>query len=1131
MVKLSYYFPVSSDSISLKKQLLESGVLDITNETMYRMAPEAVDPSILSRGSLSHRRYTRSALMMLRDDKLSKEIPNCIKNSSHLLKFPFWKLDNKIHNTSEELRMKTTRLSNDNNPYIAKYRQHNNNSNNNINIKHNNNINLNNENNNYINNNDYFNYNSKNVYNTYSNRNFSSYNYNSNSNNNNNFGNQSSTRHFLHKNHKFSNRSLVSNESENIQLKFDCHEGRFIEKYDCESSVKRKDHSSGNSEQKNSQYSYMIPNFIKNNYDRINKRKSDESIMQNGCDNNNENFTTGNKSYNVDINLGVFSDVSRRNDNEHKVDCNEEMFSTTKTHSYNGKHNENQRYGSGRISLPNKNWNYTTNNIDTDSLNDMNNKFGKLLDNNNSWTDNKSNNNNNIHKYNRYNYNESDYNNISSNNITDKINQTNLINRYNQNHHYKINANNHNYSRYRKESFSSSNHSCNSEEPEWLNCGPISQNDIIELKGFDDDPASDKEDDNCETNQKIKKIALENEKKEDNFEMHKFSEGNCSTIENRTKNHVSLTSTTLKSACNDEVQSVCTSTAQSPPPARSTPTKLLNLYSNNNNKKWNRQNNSSSSNATNDHNKKNYYSLQFSFDNFLDYDTLNNMFGGNSKSRSNHWFKNHHNGSFNNDTRHKQNYTVFEKKNHRQHEQFPKNVINVKDLEDQMRKIGYYRNFQHQGNDIKTGILHQNLPNFGSINQNKKQPESPIKPSVNAFTQCAYQQMLAQANLIVKQTQDPEAFRQFLEQINSVNQLAALSQVSKPFLNFQPFMLNNNGGVQKRMPSAQELECHTRNIVQNALFRKHLQEQQKLRLQELISLQSNINPNAPEFTPTSGFRKISSEKENFNLMTSVGNNLGETSINNFNFQNYQAQNHQYQQALNQQNCNVKVSSILNKFNDNYTENGGIHIKTGGKHIKWNNDQTHYIPNKKYMGRPILKSSNKNSTLSESKLNNYHQSILKQPQNYHQKRGDHYGFDYFLKTKYNNNDYFNSKVNEPTIPLTSTFPEENCFLNHNNNDRQSVLSQNDIENIIEESKTYSKVESVKIDVKETEKENMDSAQKDDNIKEQENEDDKDNKSDKLSEAENIPNTDLENIPNTEDLIQKRNDQDDMNTKID
>lgn len=113
MVKISKFFHRSNNLPLLKFYLISRGILDKTSiinfnilglnltkltfllifqdEHIYKMAPEAVDPAILSRGSLSLRRYTRSALLILRDDALSKVRPECT-NDPRLSNLGFWRL-------------------------------------------------------------------------------------------------------------------------------------------------------------------------------------------------------------------------------------------------------------------------------------------------------------------------------------------------------------------------------------------------------------------------------------------------------------------------------------------------------------------------------------------------------------------------------------------------------------------------------------------------------------------------------------------------------------------------------------------------------------------------------------------------------------------------------------------------------------------------------------------------------------------------------------------------------------------------------------------------------------------------------------------------------------------------------
>lgn len=57
---------------------------------MYRMSPGAVDPAILRCGSLTFQRYTRSALLLLREEELSKAAPLCL-NDNRLKTYPIWK--------------------------------------------------------------------------------------------------------------------------------------------------------------------------------------------------------------------------------------------------------------------------------------------------------------------------------------------------------------------------------------------------------------------------------------------------------------------------------------------------------------------------------------------------------------------------------------------------------------------------------------------------------------------------------------------------------------------------------------------------------------------------------------------------------------------------------------------------------------------------------------------------------------------------------------------------------------------------------------------------------------------------------------------------------------------------------
>lgn len=54
------------------------------------MSPGAVDPAILKCGSLSFRRYTRSALLLLREEELSHAVPKCL-NENRLKMYPIWK--------------------------------------------------------------------------------------------------------------------------------------------------------------------------------------------------------------------------------------------------------------------------------------------------------------------------------------------------------------------------------------------------------------------------------------------------------------------------------------------------------------------------------------------------------------------------------------------------------------------------------------------------------------------------------------------------------------------------------------------------------------------------------------------------------------------------------------------------------------------------------------------------------------------------------------------------------------------------------------------------------------------------------------------------------------------------------
>ncbi|XP_055643400.1 protein cup [Toxorhynchites rutilus septentrionalis] len=342
----------------------------------------------------------------------------------------------------------------------------------------------------------------------------------------------------------------------------------------------------------------------------------------------------------------------------------------------------------------------------------------------------------------------------------------------------------------------------NEEEPEWVSAGPTSRLDTIELRGFDEDTSINASSSSLEkANADAKNTGKRSEKHISFYdELHHYEH-----VQGKRGNGNSKQGDT--SEREHDLESVATSNTNSPPPARSTPTKTVPGYNhmtgeklNDSNHKFHQQPRQASLNMNN-------FEEFIKLDSLLEADKATNSSPG---SRFSKWFSrrnvgNQSFGSINDERRHS----------------FMN--MNGDNFGNGSNRFQYDRNQTSQNHQQRFNRSLQADYNGASNNHFAAESNTAFNRLVDMLAQnqvnnniIAQQQFLMQ---MLSKNQQTDILRRMLMK-NNVENATDPQQM-------QQQQQQQSAQQQPRYPSQRELQFHTQSIMQNALLRKKLQDQRK----------------------------------------------------------------------------------------------------------------------------------------------------------------------------------------------------------------------------------------------------------------------------------------------------------------
>lgn len=343
-------------------------------------------------------------------------------------------------------------------------------------------------------------------------------------------------------------------------------------------------------------------------------------------------------------------------------------------------------------------------------------------------------------------------------------------------------------------------------EPEWVSAGPTSRLDTIELCGFDDDVSNN---DGLSVSQsswgKANSVDGKNTSINSSWKQNSFYDDlyHYEHVVNLKRNDIFLKPHDSSGREND-VESVTTSNTGSPPPARSTPTKLMVDLPD----------------ETQKHNGVNVNNFEkfMKFDSLLESDSAART-SAQSGSRSTKWFRNGNNQSADS------NY------DRRQH--------SFNSTQNNFARNGNYNRYSFD----------RNFPQYQSRNSssNNNQVTSQNNSS-HADSNSAYKRlvdMIAQTRTNSKQTAQEQYLLQMLNK-NQQSEILRRMLIKNVVDNGSDIYQQQQKGL-PRIPTKLELQIHTQSIMQNALLRKKLQDQRRMILEQNSQLSAEATaPNTAE---------------------------------------------------------------------------------------------------------------------------------------------------------------------------------------------------------------------------------------------------------------------------------------------
>lgn len=357
------------------------------------------------------------------------------------------------------------------------------------------------------------------------------------------------------------------------------------------------------------------------------------------------------------------------------------------------------------------------------------------------------------------------------------------------------------------------------EEPEWMTGGPTSRLDTIELRGFDEDVSINVL---SSSHSSLDKIANNVKNDSNGSEKHISFYDDLQHYEHvHTKRAQAVSKHDSPSRENDvESVATCTSSTNSPPPARSTPTKYVHSGTSRADDKT-----EGNSARKSQHNgggiDVNNFEEFMKFDSLLSTDSCQNTNPTNA-SRFSKWFRRNGNSSGLNNENRRQQYHMY-------NDNYGNNYGSGR-FQHEYSQPQRVTNASHNRNGFPSEMY--NLHNAAA------------NPSV-AFKQfadtVAQNRASSNSNLLAQQ--------QFWAQLlNKPHQEDFIRRrATKPAAN------NVSGAAQvhqtpPRIPTQRELQYHTQTIMQNALLRKKLQDQRKMFFQPNNQMSmTEANPAVQQF--------------------------------------------------------------------------------------------------------------------------------------------------------------------------------------------------------------------------------------------------------------------------------------------
>ncbi|XP_053691734.1 myb-like protein I [Sabethes cyaneus] len=332
------------------------------------------------------------------------------------------------------------------------------------------------------------------------------------------------------------------------------------------------------------------------------------------------------------------------------------------------------------------------------------------------------------------------------------------------------------------------------EEPEWVASGPTSRLDTIELRGFDEDVSMNA----LPTSSESKTTGDKATEKHISFfdDLQHYEHVHPKRAGGNTSKELDT------SGRETDSESVAISSTNSPPPARSTPTK--SLPDNNNSYNSGQKTSQAQNNSINVNN----------FEEFMKFESLfgsDNGSSGQTGSRFSKWFR--------------RGNTSFNQYSNQDGRRLPYGYFPSNDFANTSGS-SQYEGHAAQRSSSGASYLPRGYQGAHAFEQNNSMnaaaPNSAFKRLLDMVTHNRLgNNMLAQQQYMLQmlnKNQQSEILRRMLMKNTMDNAIADPGQPKAPPQQSQ----------EQRMPTHRELQFHTQAIMQNALLRKKLQDQQKM---------------------------------------------------------------------------------------------------------------------------------------------------------------------------------------------------------------------------------------------------------------------------------------------------------------